>query len=156
MSKTHYIRQVQTLPVPVEEAWEFFSNPENLVKITPASLDFRILSDITEKEIHAGQLIHYKVRPLFNVPLKWLTEITKVEKHHSFVDEQRKGPYKLWRHEHQFRAIATGTEMLDIVAYQVPFGFLGVLALPIVRKQLSSIFDYRRRKIEAIFGNFNK
>ncbi|HEX8334241.1 MAG TPA: SRPBCC family protein [Segetibacter sp.] len=153
MSKTYHLRQIQKLPITLEEAWEFFSNPVNLATITPPSLDFKIISDITEKEIYEGQLITYKVRPLFGIALIWLSEITTVQKHRSFIDEQRKGPYKLWHHEHHFKAIDGGTEMIDIVEYQVPFGVLGTFALPVVKRQLHNIFTYRRNKIEELFRN---
>jgi ligand-binding SRPBCC domain-containing protein len=148
MSKTYYLHQQQLLPVSVEEAWDFFSNPKNLVKITPASLDFKITSEITSREIYQGQLISYKVRPLFGIPVKWISEITEVQKHCLFIDEQRKGPYKLWHHEHHFKPVDGGTEMTDIIQYQVPFG---MLALPIVKIQLKKIFDYRRKVVEELF-----
>jgi ligand-binding SRPBCC domain-containing protein len=151
MSKTYYLRQVQKLPVSTAEAWDFFSNPKNLVKITPATLDFRILTDITTNEIYAGQVITYKVKPLLGIAVKWISEITVVQKHELFVDEQRKGPYKMWHHEHHFKAIEEGTEMTDIISYQVPLGVLGIIALPIVKSQLQNIFTYRRSKIEEFF-----
>jgi ligand-binding SRPBCC domain-containing protein len=152
MSKTHYIRQVQNLPITIEEAWDFFSNPVNLVKITPASLDFKIISNISSNRIFKGQLITYKVRPLLGIPVKWISEITEVQQHRLFIDEQRKGPYKLWHHEHYFKAVDGGTEMTDIVEYQVPFGVLGSLALPIVKMQLTKIFDYRRKIVDELFS----
>jgi ligand-binding SRPBCC domain-containing protein len=153
MSKTYYLRQVQKLPISTEEAWNFFSNPQNLVKITPATLDFKILTDITSNEIYAGQVITYKVKPMFGIAVKWISEITVIQKHELFVDEQRKGPYKMWHHEHHFKAIDGGTEMTDIITYQLPFGVLGSIALPIVKSQLQTIFTYRRSKIEEFFPN---
>jgi ligand-binding SRPBCC domain-containing protein len=151
MSKTYSLRQVQKLQISVAEAWNFFSNPKNLVKITPATLDFRILTDITSNEIYEGQLITYKVKPMFGIAVKWISEITVVQKHKLFVDEQRKGPYKMWHHEHHFEAIDGGTEMTDIISYQIPFGVLGTIALPIVKSQLENIFTYRRSKIDEFF-----
>jgi ligand-binding SRPBCC domain-containing protein len=153
MSKTYYLRQVQKLPISTEEAWNFFSNPQNLVKITPATLDFKILTDITSNEIYAGQVITYRVKPMFGIAVKWISEITVIQKHELFVDEQRKGPYKMWHHEHHFKAIDGGTEMTDIITYQLPFGVLGSIALPIVKSQLQTIFTYRRSKIEEFFPN---
>lgn len=152
MSNSRLIKQVQKLPVPVKEAWNFFSNPENLIKITPASLDFRITSEITGEEIYKGQIITYKVRPLFGIDLPWVSEITHVERHKLFVDEQIKGPYKMWRHEHHFKPINGDTEMTDIVQYKIPFGWLGNLGLPVVKKQLERIFTYRRNKVGELFG----
>lgn len=152
MTKTYTIRQVQLLNIPVETAWAFFSDPLNLVKITPASLDFKIISDIDSDHIYTGQLITYKVRPLLGISVKWLTRITAVENNKMFVDEQLKGPYKLWRHEHHFKPVGKKTEMTDIVQYQIPFGFLGTLTLPLVKRQLNKIFKYRRKVVESMFN----
>jgi len=152
MSQIRTIRQLQKLAIPVEEAWGFFSRPENLVKITPASLDFKITSELNGEEIYTGQLITYKVRPLLGIGLIWVSEITHVERHKLFVDEQRKGPYKLWHHEHHFKPVNGSTEITDIVQYKLPFGILGNLGLPIVEKQLEGIFSYRRRKVEEMFS----
>ncbi len=152
MSQIRTIRQLQKLAIPVEEAWGFFSRPENLVKITPASLDFKITSELNGEEIYTGQLITYKVRPLLGIGLIWVSEITHVERHKLFVDEQRKGPYKMWHHEHHFKPVNGSTEITDIVQYKLPFGILGNLGLPIVEKQLEGIFSYRRRKVEEMFS----
>jgi ligand-binding SRPBCC domain-containing protein len=152
MSKINFIRQVQKLAIPVEEAWDFFSRPENLVKITPLSLDFKITSELNGKEIYTGQIITYKVKPLFGISLLWVSEITRVERFKLFIDEQKKGPYKLWHHEHHFKQVDDGTEMTDIVQYKIPFGILGSLGLPLVNKQLERIFTYRRRKVEELFS----
>ncbi len=152
MSQIRTIRQLQKLAIPVEEAWGFFSRPENLVKITPASLDFKITSELNGEEIYTGQLITYKVRPLLGIGLIWVSEITHVERYKLFVDEQRKGPYKMWHHEHHFKPVNGSTEITDIVQYKLPFGILGNLGLPIVEKQLEGIFSYRRRKVEEMFS----
>ncbi len=152
MSQIHTIRQVQKLSIPVEEVWDFFSRPENLVKITPASMDFKITSELNGDEIYQGQLITYKVRPLLGIAIIWVSEITHVERHKLFIDEQRKGPYKIWHHEHYFKPVDGGTEMTDIVEYKIPFGVLGSLGLPFVKKQLEGIFNYRRRKVEEMLS----
>jgi ligand-binding SRPBCC domain-containing protein len=151
MSKIHLIRQVQKLPVTVEEAWNFFSNPKNLLIITPASLNLKITSEANDGEIYKGQIITYKIKPLFGVPLFWKTEISHVERHKLFVDEQRKGPYALWHHQHHFKPIDGGTEMTDIVQYKLPFGVLGILGTPVVKTQLNAIFQYRKKMIEKKF-----
>ena len=152
MSKIHFIRQVQKLPIPVDEAWNFFSSPENLVNLTPASLDLKIAGELNGKEIYTGQLIAYKVKPVLGISLLWISEITRVERLKLFIDEQRKGPYKMWHHEHHFKSVNGGTEMTDIVQYKIPFGILGNLGLPLVKKQLEGIFTYRRRKVEEMFS----
>ena len=103
--------------------------------------------------MYAGLMIEYEVKPLMGIPMKWITEITHVDELKFFVDEQRKGPYKIWHHEHHFKQVENGIEMTDIVSYEVPFGILGKLAHPlIVKSKLNQIFDYRFKKVVEIFG----
>jgi ligand-binding SRPBCC domain-containing protein len=151
MSTVHLLKQVQLLPIPVEDAWDFFSHAKNLAVITPPQLNLKFTNEVFGNGIYAGQIITYKVKPLLGIPLFWMTEITHVEPHRYFVDEQRRGPYALWHHQHHFKPITGGTEMTDIIHYQLPLGILGNLALPIVKKQLQAIFAFRRQKIESLF-----
>lgn len=153
MSKTYSFTTVQLIPASIETAWEFFSNPTNLSTITPDKMNFRVISKHYGNKVYAGQLIEYKVSPLLGIPLYWMTEITHVEDKKYFVDEQRFGPYSLWHHQHQFKVIETGVEMTDIVHYKLPFWFLGDIANGLfVKKRLKEIFEYRRKKVEELFG----
>ncbi len=139
----HILEREQFLPIPVEEAWEFFSNPRNLAKITPPELGFVIHGDLG-KRTYAGQRITYSVKPLFGIPVKWVTLIEDVQEPRSFVDSQLKGPYKYWHHRHQFSAVEGGTLMQDRVEYELPMGPLGELAHALfVRNKLKKIFDHR-------------
>lgn len=118
-------------------------------------MQFTILSSFSGDRIYAGGLIEYSLRPLPWLRTRWLTEITQVEEGHYFVDEQRRGPYSLWHHQHHFRHIEGGVEMTDLVHYLVPFGVFGDLANAIfVRHRLEEIFLYRRQQVEVIFGSF--
>ncbi|MDQ2918545.1 MAG: SRPBCC family protein [Verrucomicrobiota bacterium] len=103
-------------------------------------------------EIHAGMMIRYTVSPLFGIPMTWVTEITHVRKPHYFSDEQRVGPYRLWHHEHSFRAIsAEETEVDDLIHYVPPFGPFGaILNQLLVRPQLGRIFDFRTQQLSKI------
>ncbi|PKQ70879.1 SRPBCC family protein [Raineya orbicola] len=145
-----YRRQI--LPISLEEAWEFFSSPFNLKKITPPDMGFEVKLISPEQKMYAGMIIAYKVRPLLGIPMNWVTEITHVREPYFFVDEQRFGPYSLWHHQHHFREVAEGVEMEDLVSYKVPLGILGRLAnVLFVRKRLEYIFDYRYKVLEEIF-----
>lgn len=156
MSKIYSLKTVQRIPVSVGEAWDFFSKPDNLKDITPANLGFDIISKHHGKEMYAGQIIEYKVRPLLGIPLYWMTEITHVEHQRFFVDEQRFGPYSLWHHQHHFKAIDGGVEMTDIVHYKLPLWFLGDIAQVLfVKAQLSGIFTHRYTAVEEKFGKWN-
>lgn len=89
-----------------------------------------------------------------NIAVTWVTEITHLEKQRRFVDEQRKGPYKLWHHQHHFKPVDGGTQMTDIVHYSLPFGMIGELAYPMVKQKLIEIFTYRFYKINELFGDW--
>ena len=148
MSKVYSIKTVQQIPVSLEKAWDFFSSPANLQTITPDNLGFRIISKHHGEIMYPGQIIEYTVRPLLGIPLYWMTEITHVEDQQYFVDEQRFGPYRMWHHQHHFKAIEGGVEMTDIVHYKLPLWLLGDIANSVlVKKQLKGIFDYRFRKV---------
>lgn len=154
MSKVYSLKTVQNIPVSIDKAWDFFSNPANLQAITPDNLGFRIISRHHGDKMYAGQIIEYKVSPLLGIPLYWMTEITHVEDKKYFVDEQRYGPYSMWHHQHHFKVIDGGVEMTDIIHYKLPLWFLGDMANGLfVKKQLRQIFEHRFKKVEELFGN---
>ncbi|MBU3713403.1 MAG: SRPBCC family protein [Ferruginibacter sp.] len=153
MSKVYSLKTVQQLNVPMDMAWDFFSSPKNLQKITPDHLGFKIISNHHGDKMYAGQIIEYKVKPLLGIPLYWMTEITHVEDRKYFIDEQRFGPYSLWHHQHHFIEKNGGVEMTDIVHYKLPLGFLGDIAhVLFVKKQLKKIFDHRYQVVETLFN----
>ncbi len=153
MSKVYSLKTIQTIPVSLNEAWDFFSSPANLQAITPDNLGFKIISKHHGEKMYPGQIIEYKVSPVLGIPIYWMTEITHVEDKKYFVDEQRFGPYSLWHHQHHFREVPGGVEMTDIVHYKLPFWFLGDIAHTFfVNKQLLHIFNYRFKKVEELFG----
>lgn len=150
--KLHRLHARQHLSISAEEAWTFFSRPENLPLITPDWLDFEMTNRVPD-EIHAGTIITYRIRPVLGVPVSWVTEITHVDAPHFFVDEQRFGPYRFWHHQHHFRPVDGGVEVDDLVHYALPFGPAGRLAHPLlVRRKLEAIFAYRRRILRERFG----
>ena len=141
------------MPIGMDQAWEFFSSPDNLKNITPDNLGFNIVSKHHGEKMYAGQIIEYIVKPILGIPLYWMTEITQVADQQYFIDEQRFGPYSMWHHQHHFKAIEGGVEMTDIVHYKLPFWFLGDIAnVLFVRKQLQGIFDFRFEATEKKFG----
>ena len=152
--KIYRLETIQNLPITKQKAWEFFSDPKNLKTITPDYMGFKILTGEANK-MFAGQIIQYIVTPILKIPVKWVTEITHVKEGEYFVDEQRFGPYSLWHHKHFIKPIKNGIEMIDIVDYKIPFGFLGQLMHPIlVKPKLNEIFEYRRTALINLFGNY--
>ncbi|HEX8392061.1 MAG TPA: SRPBCC family protein [Longimicrobium sp.] len=148
--KLYTLDQIQRVPIPIAEAWEFFSDARNLERITPPDMGFEVTSALPER-MYAGMLVTYRVRPLMGVPVTWVTEITHVDEPRLFVDEQRFGPYRFWHHQHLFREIPGGTEMRDIVNYALPPGG-GVARKWLVAPRLEQIFAHRRRVLEERFG----
>lgn len=142
----------QHLNAPLADVWRFFSDPANLQRITPEHMRFRMTSGELPDEIYPGQIITYKVSPLLGIPLFWMTEITHVVPQKFFVDEQRRGPYRMWHHEHHFSEVDGGVLMRDLIHYQLPLGFLGTIAHWLfVRKQLTDIFEFRKAQVAALF-----
>ena len=153
MKHTQIIRK-QLIRSNINDLWLFMSSPENLQVITPTWMDFKITSNNNKQKMYPGMIIAYRVTPLFNFPLKWITEITHVKEKELFVDEQRIGPYKMWHHEHIFKIKKDGVLMTDIITYIPPFGLLGKLANYLfIKKKVIGIFDYRNKIIDQIFKN---
>jgi ligand-binding SRPBCC domain-containing protein len=154
--KIYRLHKKQNLPITVNKAWDFLSDPKNLKTITPDYMGFNILSG-ADRPMFAGQIIQYIVTPVLGIKTKWVTEITHVVDKYYFVDEQRFGPYALWHHKHFIKEIDGGVEMEDIIDYKVPFGFIGQMVHPIlVKPKLEEIFDYRTKKLEELFGVYKK
>jgi len=143
----------QQLNCSIHEAWEFFSSPNNLSKITPEDMGFTVLTGNNSAAIYEGMVIDYTVSPLLGIPLKWRTCIKNVDLEVSFVDFQESGPYKYWNHFHEFIVNDRGVLMKDRVDYELPFGILGDLVHKlIVKKKLIDIFDYRKKVLDRMFN----
>ena len=136
------------LPLDIAEVFAFFAAAENLARITPPELGFRIESPLPIA-IAKDTRIDYHLS-LFGLPFSWRSLISHWDPPHSFVDEQIKGPYALWHHTHTFTTTPTGTLIADRVLYRLPLWPLGQLALPVVKLQLRRIFSYREQAITRI------
>ncbi|MBM3422525.1 MAG: SRPBCC family protein [Chlorobi bacterium] len=150
------LKYLQRIPVTIETAWDFFSSPENLSRITPPEMFFRITDGLPGRQIYEGMLITYTLYPFMMLPVEWETEIISVERPFLFVDRQKSGPYESWVHRHEFREIPGGVEMIDRIDYVMPFGAFGdmVNAL-IVSRRLDEVFAYRKRRTGEILGVMN-
>ena len=149
----YQLHKEQQLNCDIETAWEFFSSPFNLSKITPKDMGFVVKSNLGKKPIYEGMEITYTVSPLLKIPLKWKSKITQVDFQKSFTDVQEKGPYKYWNHFHEFVPNGKGVLMRDKVDYELPFGFLGSIAHKLlVKKKLETIFSYRNQILEDTFN----
>ena len=143
----------QFLPISLEKAWDFFSYPKNFNEITSPEMTFKIIYDIPEK-IYEGLMITYKVSPILNIPLDWVTEITHVKENEFIVDEERIGPYNIWHHEHHFKAVEGGVLMTDILHYDIGKSIFGWIAGKLfVDAKVSGIFTYREQKLKRMFTN---
>src|SRR4051812_2282769 len=147
MRQFHY-RSELWLPQSRDKLFQFFGDAFNLEAITPSSLRFKVLTPAPIR-IAAGTRIRYRLR-IHGIPCSWESEITAWEPPSRFIDEQRRGPYRLWRHEHRFEEKENGTRCLDDVAYAVPGGSL--INWLFVRRELEKIFRFRREKLQQLFG----
>jgi ligand-binding SRPBCC domain-containing protein len=144
--KIHTFTANLTLPLPIERVFDFFADAQNLERITPPFLKFHIVSP-TPITMGRGVRIRYRLR-LHGLPIGWESEITAWEPPHRFVDLQRRGPYRFWRHEHRFRQTENGTEISDRVDYAV-FGGSIINSL-FVEPDIRKIFAYRTARLERL------
>lgn len=147
----YLLEREQFIPRPLDEVFAFFARPENLERITPPSVQFRILTP-SPIAMRAGAVFDYVIR-LRGLPMRWTTLISDYEPPHRFVDVQLRGPYSFWHHTHTFEAVPGGTRIVDEVRYLLPFGPLGSLVHGLfVRRDIHGIFRYRQQIIPACFG----
>ena len=140
----------QYVAATLASAWDLLKNPANLDLITPEDLEFKIVSPVPQ-EMFNGLIIEYRIKiPWFGERL-WIAEIKHIREMHSFVDEQRLGPYTLWYHYHQIDTEEGRTKLIDRVYYEVPHGILGkIIHFFFIRKTINRIFDYRKEKLEEL------
>ncbi len=148
----HLLRQEQFLPISLDQAWDFFATPKNLNEVTPEDMVFEITSVLPDK-MYEGLMITYRIKPMMNITVNWCTEITHIKEKEFFVDDQRKGPYNIWHHEHHFRAVEGGVLMTDILHYDIGKSIFGWIAGKMfVHRKVRQIFDYRYKALEKYFG----
>jgi ligand-binding SRPBCC domain-containing protein len=137
------------------KVWEYLSDPGNLQKITPESMNFEITfrSDNGTGQMYAGQIICYRVSPFPFFRSNWVTEITQVKEGHYFIDEQRFGPYRFWHHQHIISESENGLVMNDVVSLKLPFGIFGRwFGGWLVKRKLREIFEYREKAFRKFFN----
>jgi len=148
----YQFQREQLIDASLEDVWDFIKNPKNLKRITPDYMDFKVTSKDAGDNMYPGMIISYRVRPVLNIPMTWVTEITHVSENKYFVDEQRKGPYKIWHHEHKLELTEDGVLMTDLITYEPPLGFLGAIANSLfIKGQLNNIFNYREKVVTDYF-----
>lgn len=135
-------------PRPRNEVFEFFANAHNLEELTPPFLNFQVLTP-SPIPMQVGTTIDYQLR-IHGLPIRWRSLISAWQPPYRFVDEQVRGPYTLWHHEHTFEERDTGTLIRDVVNYSVPGGW--IINTLFVQRDLEKIFDYRRKQMQQRFG----
>lgn len=147
----HLLGRAQRIERPPADVFAFFGDASNLEQLTPPLLRFEVLTP-PPIEMAAGTRIGYRLR-LHGIPIRWLTEIREWSPPERFVDVQLRGPYGLWHHTHEFAPVGDGaTQMRDTVRYRPGLWPVGELAMPLVRRDLEAIFDFRRDAIDRLLG----
>lgn len=148
--KPHVLQMTTWIDRPLFEVFDFFSKAENLDELTPPELQFKIKTPLPIA-MGQGTLIDYTIG-LHGIPMKWRTLISTWEPPFRFVDEQLKGPYKIWIHEHRFEASENRTKMTDTIQFLSPGWFLEPLINRLfVKEKVEQIFEYRKQKLEELF-----
>ena len=149
--KTEEFYAEQWIPLPVEKLFLFFADEKNLETLTPPWMHFQVLGKSTPA-MQEGTLIDYRLR-IRGISVRWQSRIEQWIANERFVDTQTRGPYSYWHHTHTFASKDGGTLAADRVRYRVPGGFIGrIFILPFVRRDIRIIFNYRKKKIEELFG----
>ena len=147
--KVHVLEREQFLEQRLEDVFGFFSEARNLERITPPWLRFTVLEPAPER-IEDGTLIDYRLR-VHGLPLRWTSRIESWEPNIRFVDRQIRGPYALWHHTHEFRALGGGTLIRDRVRYAIGFGPFGELARALqVQRDLDDVFAFRHSAVKEV------
>ena len=154
-SNIYSLKVKQKISQPIEEVWNFFATPKNLNELTPKNMNFNIISGRSD-DFFPGKIISYSVNPFKFWNIKWVTEITHINKNKLFIDEQRFGPYSMWHHEHHFIKNEDGsTTIYDKVIYKIPFGIIGKIAHKLfIKKRLTEIFNFRKKRINQLFTDY--
>jgi len=145
------VREFQSelwLSLPPAELFPFFADAANLDALTPPWLHFQIVTP-PPIEMKAGALIDYRLR-VHGLPLRWRTLIRVWQPPRRFVDEQIRGPYRQWIHEHTFEARDGGTLARDHVRYAVPLDLLAHRWF--VRPDIERIFNFRSEALRNRFA----
>ena len=148
----HQLHFEQVIPASIDEVWNFFSDSRNLNLLTPPEMKMKLISDLSDYNLFEGMKISYYVSPILSIPIFWETEIIKVIQLKEFIDVQNKGPFKLWKHTHQFIPKDNRVLMIDDVEYILPFGKIGNLFhRSLVYQNLIDLFEFRKKACEEIF-----
>jgi ligand-binding SRPBCC domain-containing protein len=147
----HRLQREQLIERPLADVFQFFSRASNLEEITPPWLRFGLVTR-EPIEMGAGTVIEYKLR-LHGLPLRWVSRIEDWQENRMFVDRQIRGPYRVWRHKHEFTSVLGGTHVRDQVDYALPLGLVGEAArICVVDRDLTRIFDYRLQAVADLLG----
>ena len=148
----HHLKYEQYIDASMDEVWTFFSDANNLLVLTHDNMKMKVRSNLTNTQLYEGMRIAYTVSPLLSIPVFWETEILEVSNQSHFIDIQRKGPFKYWKHKHTFISQEKGVLMIDEIIYELPFGFIGnIFHKPLVLNNLKELFIYRKQIIQEMF-----
>ena len=149
----HLFKSEQNLPISINQAWDFFSNPANLMVLTHPKMKMKMESENGLNPIFKGKILKISVTLFGFFPSTFLSEISEVQAPDFFIDTQLKGPFAFWQHKHLLTEIDGGTKITDEVTLKFPLGFIGVVANYLFgKKYLENVFKYRKKVLDERFG----
>jgi len=148
--KVRVVKRTQTVPLPIEETFKFFSNPRIVEMLTPSSMRFRLVGEKLDS-LKTGTVLNYRFY-LYRIPIRWRIRIESADPPNSFVDVQLKGPFAHWRHSQTFLAAGKeSTEVRDRYEFGLRFGRVGEFAYQMfVKAKIRQMFDYRANKMDML------
>lgn len=146
----YHLYNEQWIDAPIEKAWEFFSDPKNLLRITPKKMNMQIV-EAPDRPMHPGMILRYKVSPLFGISMQWTSAISVVKEGEYFLDEMLEGPFKVWHHMHRFEKKEGGTLIIDDLHYKIPLEPLSkIFHSALVGRELKHMFEHRENVIKDL------
>lgn len=153
----HQFYTEQIIPVPLDQAWNFFSNPANLMVLTHPKMKMKMESQNGLTPIFEGKVLKIKVKLFGIFSTSFLSEITEIKAPNYFMDTQLTGPFAFWQHKHSLSKVEGGTKVIDEITLKFPLGFVGTVAYDLFgKKYLIKIFAYRKLVLEKQFGIYKR
>lgn len=110
----------------------------------------RAIGGVTSGKIGLGEEVTWRARH-FGMPFTMTSRVTELERPARFVDQQTRGPFRRFHHEHRFEAIDEGTRMVDRIAFDAPLGPIGRLTeVLVLGRYLRHLIEVRSEHLKRV------